>query len=174
MAAGLPTTIPTIVWAPDSRRLAIAFARGCGGVEGKGITCASYEVWTARVGSPRAVRVARGRLPAWSADSKRLAVVRYAEKFASDAVFVVPADGGAVRPRGAGGGAGSYLGARGRGGGAAWGEGGGGGGGGGPVQAGGRGGGAGGGGVAAGHGAGGRARGLLASGLNRSGASMSA
>ena len=94
IAAGLPTTIPTIVWAPDSRRLAIAFARGCGGVEGKGITCASYEVWTARVGSPRAVRIARGRLPAWSADSKRLAVVRYAEKFASDAVFVVPADGG--------------------------------------------------------------------------------
>jgi TolB protein len=94
---GTQTGTPAIVWSPDSRRLALAVARGCSMSGGKGTFCSAYELWQAPIRSSRAVRVAFGRRPAWSADSTRLAFVRYYPRFGSDGVFVIRATGGRER-----------------------------------------------------------------------------
>ncbi len=94
---GTQTGTPTITWSPNSQRLALAVARGCADVSGKGTFCSSYEVWQAPIRSRRARRVAFGRHPAWRGDSKQLAFVRYDVRFGSDSVFVIPADGGHER-----------------------------------------------------------------------------
>jgi TolB protein len=94
---GTRTGTPMIIWSPDSRRLALAVARGCYDVSGKGTFCGSYEVWQAAIRSRTAVRVALGRHPAWSGDSTRLAFVRYDARFGRDSVFVIPAGGGHER-----------------------------------------------------------------------------
>ncbi len=89
--------VERIVWSPDSQRLALAVARGCGGVTGKPVTCSASEIWTVRLDGSRLVRAALGRQPAWSADSQQIAFVRYYRPFAQDSIFVVGAGGGAKR-----------------------------------------------------------------------------
>jgi Tol biopolymer transport system component len=93
----LRVEVTGLVWSPDSRHLAVATACGCGSASGRGTSCAAYEVWTAAAAGGRLVRAARGRQPAWSAGSRRLAFVRYSARLGGDSVFVAPAAGSRER-----------------------------------------------------------------------------
>jgi Tol biopolymer transport system component len=84
---------PSIYWAPNSRLLALLVPRTCAVP-----SCPGSDLWTVRVDGSRLVRIDLARRPAWSADSRRLAYVRYYDPFSHDTLFVVRADGTGERP----------------------------------------------------------------------------
>lgn len=88
---------PSIFWAPSSRLLALLVPRTCVARD-----CFGNDIWTVRVDGSALVHVGSGRRPAWSADSRRLAFVRYYSPFSHDAVFVVGSGGSGTRAVAAG------------------------------------------------------------------------